>query len=248
MSTEFLQLPPPALRAFLPWILIGVGFVAQFSGARLLIGRHRQSTAEELRVTDCPSAPEDDAAAPLSLEMPIEGAHVPTNPELLPGARRAYRGGEHQGVDFSCRPGTPVVAAADGWVLSIADEPDLPKARRDELLGYCKQLGETPPEVLGVLHGRRVTLCHGLREGQLLTTSYSHLGDVSPDIKPGVRVRLGDAIGETGASGTSHAFGDSRWSELHFEVHLNGVPLGEGLAPREAGALYRQFLRGEVPQ
>ena len=35
-------------------------------------------------------------------------------------------------------------------------------------------------------------------------------------------------------------------SELHFEVHLNGVPLGEGLAPRDAGALYRDFLRREV--
>ena len=50
------------------------------------------------------------------------------------------------------------------------------------------------------------------------------------------------------ASRPAIACGDSRWSELHFEVHLNGVPLGEGLTPQDAGALYREFLRREVPQ
>ncbi len=97
-----------------------------------------------------------------------------------------------------------------------------------------------------MLHGRRVTLCHGMREGKLLTTSYSHLGAVSPDIRPGVRVSQGELIGKAGSSGTSHAYRDGPWSELHFEIRLNGVPLGEGMPPLAAGQMYGNLLRNEV--
>lgn len=246
MWSEFAQISTQGLRVLLPWILFVAGFVAQFAGARLLVGRMRPTMSLPPDVAERVVPQVEDPEGLPSLETPIAGGRVPTSPELLPGARRTYRGGEHQGVDFSCHPGTPVVAAADGWVMSIDDEPNLPESRRNELLGYCKQLGETPPEVLGVLHGRRVTLCHGMRERQLFTTSYSHLGAVSPDIRPGVRVRQGDLIGETGSSGTSHAYRNDGWGELHFEIRLNGVPLGVGMPPQAAGQLYRTLLGDEV--
>ena len=130
--------------------------------------------------------------------------------------------------------------------MSVDDEPDLPESRRNELLRYCTQLGETPLEVLSVLHGRRVTLCHGIYEGRLLTTSYSHLGSIGPNLKPGLRVHKGDLIGVAGSSGTSHAYRADGWGELHFEIHLNGVPLGAGMPPQVAGQQYRELLGSEV--
>ena len=245
MLTDVIQLPAPGLRVLLPWILIAAGFIAQLGGLHILRSRVRSATSSRA-VTEQALLPGEGLEAMPSLGAPIAGARVPTNPELLPGARRAYRGGEHEGVDFLCWPGTPVVAAADGWVMSIDDEPDLPESRRNELLSYCTQLGETPLEVLNVLHGRRIRLCHGMRGGQLLTTSYSHLRVVGPDIKPGVRVRQGDLIGEAGSSGTSHAYLADGWGELHFEIHLNGVPLGAGMLPQVAGQQYREFLGHQV--
>lgn len=246
MWTEFIQIPTPGLRLVLPWILIAAGFAAQFAGARLLASRTRSVAASLPGLTELAAPPLDNPEDLPALETPIAGARVPTDPELLPGSRRAYRGGEHQGVDFSCRPGTSVVAAADGWVLSIEDGPNLPETRRSELLSYCKQLGSTPPEVLSVLHGRRVTLCHGMHEGRLLTTSYSHLGSVSPDIAPGRRLRKGALLGVAGSSGTSHAYRDDGWGELHFEIRLNGLPLGAGMPPQVAGQQYRELLGAGV--
>ena len=247
MWTDLIQLPAPGLRALLPWILIAAGFIAQIGGVRILRDRVRPATSSRI-VTEQGLPPGEGMEAMLSLEPPIAGARVPTDPALLPGARRKYRGGEHEGVDFSCRPGTPVVAAADGWVMSIDDEPNLPESRRNELLRYCTQLGETPLEVLSVLHGRRVTLCHGIYEGRLLTTSYSHLGSIGPDLGPGLRVRKGDLIGVAGSSGTSHAYRADGWGELHFEIHLNGVPLGAGMPPQAAGQQYRDLLGSGVAQ
>jgi len=244
--TDFVQMPVPGLRVLMPWILIAAGMVAQLAGARLLMGGARSGKPSLPELTERAASSLSDPGELPRLETPIAGARVPTNPELLPGSRRAYRGGEHQGVDFSCRPGTSVVAAADGWVLSVEDGPDLPESRRTELLSYCKQLGNTPPEVLTVLHGRRVTLCHGMYEGRLLTTSYSHLGSVSPDIVAGCRVRKGDLVGVSGSSGTSHAYRDDGWGELHFEVHLDGVPLGSGMSPQLAGDQYREVLGARV--
>lgn len=228
----------------LPWLLITGGCVVAFVGGHLLLARTTRKESLHPIVEAAPSLEELDGESPFL--MPIEGARIPTNPALLPGASRAYRGGQHAGVDFSDHPGTDVVAIADGWVLSVEDGPTLSEARRIEVLGYCTQLRLTPPEVLSVLHGRRVTLCHGIHDGRLLTTSYSHLGSVSPDLRPGNHVGKGEVIGETGASGTSHEFHDSKWSELHFEIHLNGVPLGTGLPPLLAGQHYREFFRQEA--
>lgn len=237
------------LRAHLPWILLVGGLLAQLAGARILAGRAQAVVSRQTEVAEhSDPVPMSDSEKLPPLETPIAGAHVPTNPALLPGARREYRGGAHEGIDFSCSPGTPVRAAAAGWVLSIDDEPNLPEARRTEILRYCQQLGRTPAEVLQVLHGRRVILCHGMYDGRLLTTSYSHLASIRSALKPGSRVQQGEALGESGASGTSHAYADDGWGEVHFEIRLNGVPLGSDMLPQEAGALYREVLSAEIPR
>jgi murein DD-endopeptidase MepM/ murein hydrolase activator NlpD len=111
--------------------------------------------------------------------MPIDGAEVPQNIEQLPGAARGYRNGRHEGVDIYCAYGTPVLAAKDGYVLSVgADYHDLSKASRDRLLGIAKNLISTPAEVTDILHGRRVILDHGISSGRWVVTVYSHLSEV----------------------------------------------------------------------
>lgn len=224
-----------------PWLLVLFGVGAQVLGLYLLTLRVTRPSPPAARGVAVADWSADDADS-LAIVLPIDGARVPDNPDLLPGASRSYRGGQHQGVDFRCRSGAPVLAAGDGWVLSIDDEPNLPEARRIQVLAYTQALGETPPEVLQVLHGRRIVLCHGIRGGKLLTTSYSHLERIRPDLKPGDCVDQGEVIAAAGASGTSHAYRRDGWAEVHFEVRLNGEPLGNGLAPAPAGALYRSLL------
>jgi len=52
------------------------------------------------------------------LRIPVDGAEIPTSPELLPNSPRDYRAGWHEGIDFPADRGTPVRAAA---VCLIAD-------------------------------------------------------------------------------------------------------------------------------
>ena len=158
------------------------------------------------------------------------------------GARRVG-----EGVDFSCPPGTPVRAAATGYVLSVEDEPDLPQWRREELLRHCRLRGETPPEVLDVLHGQRVVLCHGTIDGELVTTAYSHLEKIEPSLRPGTEVEAGQIIGWAGSSGTSHTYEHGDWAELHFELRRSGKPVGLGFPGPKVAALYREYLRRVVP-
>lgn len=223
-----------------PWLLVLLGFSAQMVGVHLMASRLARSETVE------GAALESDGEGPDSVRfvLPIDGARVPDNPDHLPGASRAYRGGQHEGVDFRCRPGTPVHAAADGFVLSIDDEPNLPERRRNELLDYCQRRGETPEVILDALHGQRVVVCHRTLGGELVTTSYSHLQDIDSLLKPGSEVRRNQVIGWAGNSGTSHAYRNDGWGELHFELRINGRPVGIGLAAGDAAALYRQYLGG----
>src|SRR6266508_2338384 len=53
------------------------------------------------------------------LMIPIEGADIPTAPELLPNSPREYRAGWHEGIDFPADRGTTVRAAASGTVVRV---------------------------------------------------------------------------------------------------------------------------------
>src|SRR4051812_14513929 len=53
------------------------------------------------------------------LAIPIAGASLPTDPELLPNAPREFRGGWHEGIDFPAATGTEVHAVAAGTILRI---------------------------------------------------------------------------------------------------------------------------------
>jgi murein DD-endopeptidase MepM/ murein hydrolase activator NlpD len=245
MLVDVLKLAPVPSRANLVWILFAVGIGVQGIALRLAAHRSRPAVvghedATDIVVSATPAGQFAESLELPDLSEPIAGAEVPSSPDHLPGAAREYRGGVHEGVDFRCHAGEPVHASADGWVLSIEDEPNLPEAQRNELLLTCRELGATPPEVLRVMHGRRVTLWHETSPGHLLTTSYSHLSAIRPDLKPGMRVLEHEVIGAAGASGTSHAYERNTWSEVHFELRFDGQPLGLGLRPAQAGELYRR--------
>ena len=252
MPTDVLKHAPAVLRSNLPWILFLGAVALQGAAMRIVVHRARITSSmpplvePDIVASESISAPMEELPGLPVMTEPIVGAHVPTDPSRLPGAVRGYRGGVHEGVDFSCAPGEPVVAAADGWVLSIDDEPNLPEPRRNELLSVCRELGETPPEVLRVLHGRRITLRHESSDGHLLTSSYSHLASIREDLRPGAHVFRGEQVGTAGSSGTSHAYRHDGWGEVHFEVRIDGHPLGLGGPPRQARALYCKCLGEEV--
>ena len=178
--------------------------------------------------------------------MPLDGIEIPQNADLLPGSARSYRNGRHEGVDLYCPYGTPVLAAKDGYVLSLsADYQDLPKVLRVRLLEIGKNLVSTPFEVTDALHGRRVLLDHGICDGRWVVTVYSHLSDVERSLKPGTFVKQGEIIGRVGNSGTSSA-GTTSGAHLHFEIRVNDHHLGEGMSPKESGKLYAAIIHGGV--
>lgn len=174
--------------------------------------------------------------------MPISSARIPNNRNLLPGAPRAYRNGKHEGVDLFCDFGTPVQAAKSGYViLAEKNYVDTPRNYRNRLLELSKRLYQTPPEILEVLHGRRVVVDHDVISGRWVVTVYSHLSQIKEGLKVGDHVTQGDIIGYVGNSGTSKT-GARQGAHLHFEIRANGHYLGEGISVQEAGQLLKAIL------
>ncbi|MBN1679206.1 MAG: peptidoglycan DD-metalloendopeptidase family protein [Anaerolineae bacterium] len=103
----------------------------------------------------------------------------------------------HHGVDTQNPSGTPILAVSDGWVVY---------AGSDSKQQFGPQLD---------FYGNLVILEHDLvaPTGEPLYTLYGHMSQV--DVTSGQRVKLGDKIGEVGATGV--ALG----AHLHFEVRLN---------------------------
>lgn len=83
-------------------------------------------------------------------------------------------------------------------------------------------------------YGNTVRITHS--DG--IETVYGHLSSIEAGVEPGAVVIQGYVIGEVGATGMTTG------PNLHFEVHVNGVPvdpLGEGETVRVA-AMDRQML------
>ena len=153
--------------------------------------------------------------------LPIEGADIPQDPELLPGAPRDYRGGIHEGIDFPAPTGTPVLAAASGTVARVdVSFLDWNREQQDIALYEAITLGYTPAATLDRIRGRQVWIDHG----KGLITRYAHLSAVEPLIV-GQRIEAGALVGEVGSSGYPEG-----GPHLHFEVRLGDDFYGDGLS------------------
>jgi hypothetical protein len=183
-------------------------------------------------------------AALKGLIPPIEGASLPEQMRLVPGAARVYRMGVHQGMDFyGYQAGWPVRAALAGQVIAASlNYQPLLAAEFEALVARAVSVGYTEPDSLARFEGRVVALAHG---GGLVTR-YAHLQSLAPGIVPGAQVEAGQTIGAVGVSGTqAEGQPGAAAPHLHFEIWINGHPLGEGIGLRETMWWFEQVM-GEV--
>ena len=165
------------------------------------------------------------------LVIPIDGAEIPTAPELLPNSAREYRAGWHEGIDFAADRGTPVRAAAAGTVLRVDREfVDWDAETLNAALETAIGLGYTPDETLDRIRGRQVWIAHGRQ----VVTRYAHLDSVA-DLYVGESVARGQVLGAVGSSGFEEG-----GPHLHFEVRVGDDYLGDWL---EGDALVRAITR-----
>jgi murein DD-endopeptidase MepM/ murein hydrolase activator NlpD len=154
------------------------------------------------------------------LALPIDGAALPTDPELLPNAARDYRAGWHEGIDFPADEGTPVRAIAAGTVIRIDhDFVDWSQQLRDIALDEATALGYTPSATLDRIRGRQVWIDH--RGG--VVSRYAHLLSVAA-LSIGDTVSSGQIVGAVGSSGYPEG-----GPHLHLEVRVRDSYLGDGL-------------------
>ncbi len=138
---------------------------------------------------------------PDEAECPVITSHF-ADPKRTDGSMRSprYYQGLHSGVDIPAPEGTPVVAMADGTVVS--------KGEGENIGGIGITLQHTPPET-GLPH--------------YTYTEYKHLVKL-PDFPIGHKVRLGEEIGQAGISGTTGGhYGEEGFSHLHLSAwHSEG--------------------------
>lgn len=167
--------------------------------------------------------------------VPIAGAALPEDPDVLPGSERAYRTGVHEGIDFAAAAGTPAVAAAAGTVARADHEyVEWTDAERERALDEARLLGYTPERTLDRIRGRQVWIDHG----RGVVTRYAHLESTEAGLRVGDAVAEGTVIGAVGSSGLP-----ASGPHLHFEVRLGESYLGEGLRDRELARAIRAAFR-----
>ena len=193
-------------------IVLGVAMVALTSPADAMVGDDRNDTDVPI-----PMPRLVGYALPVAEPLVLE-------PWLLPGAPRAYRGGVHEGIDFSAPYGMPVHAARAGVIVRIdTDYVEWSVQERAVALAAAALAGWTPPDVLDRLRGRQVWIDHG----DSVVTRYAHLSKVAA-LHVGDRVAAGDLVGNVGASGFPEG-----GPHLHFEIRVGDGYLGEDLSPEE---------------
>lgn len=182
------------------------------------------------------------------LILPIDGVALPRHPGVWPGARRLYRWGIHQGVDFFADAattgrvvmGTPVRAADAGKVVrSDVNFRDMDYPTYSRVIRQCRESHMTSDRNEDLLRGCQVWIDHG----HGLVTRYAHLNGVASGIKAGRYVNRGDIIGYVGVSGTGQNLpGVAKHPHLHFEIWLDGHYLGWGLTQSETLGVFEDIF------
>jgi len=181
------------------------------------------------------------------LHMPIVGITLPKHAGVYPGARRLYRFGVHEGMDFfygggraRVYMGSPVVAAGDGKIIRAdGDFKDMNQATFNRVMSDCAREHRTSDKNEDLFRGCQVWIDHG----DNLITRYAHLNKINPKIKVGQTVKHGDLIGFVGVSGTGQNLpGRTKQPHLHFEIWLDGKYLGYGLTPSETVGIFENIF------
>ena len=189
-----------------------------------------------------------DVAARLAPSIVLPAGCQPPlhDPSRLPNAPRSYRSGVHQGVDFACLRGSPVNAVLEGHVVvAVGDYQNPSPGQQNEVLAIAEALETTPPYTLVMLYGNYVVVDHGIIDGVGHVVSlYAHLEALDPAVRTGIWVRTGQTLGRIGNSGTASAAAAEFYANvhLHWELHVNGRYLGEGLSAADTGTLYSALL------
>lgn len=184
--------------------------------------------------------------------IPIKGVALPRHVGVFPGARRLYRFGIHEGMDFFLDPGsrtkvamnTQVRAADGGKVLrSDVNFKDMNAAQFNKVMNECYREHRTSDHNEDLFRGCQVWISHG----NGIVTRYAHLNKVNPQVKKDQQVARGDLIGFVGVSGTGQNLpGRAKYPHLHFEIWLDGKYLGWGLTPAETMGVYEDIFGNGV--
>ncbi len=177
-----------------------------------------------------------------AFQLPFVGGVLPNRPRSYPGARRLYRFGIHEGVDFyewdapNLVFGSPVGAIADGVVVRIDhDFAEMTPEAYAVVMNEIYALHATPERWLDKLRGQQVWIEHAPG----VVSRYSHLSAVAADLQVGDRVTAGQRVGAVGVSGTSSGvYGTTDDYHLHWEIWLHDRYLGFGLTLRETMRLW----------
>jgi murein DD-endopeptidase MepM/ murein hydrolase activator NlpD len=162
------------------------------------------------------------------LRSPIPGAHVSLVDSSLPGAKRAYRNGIHEGLDWYTfgtgkviNTHTPVLSMGSGVVVRADhDYQEMSPKERGKWLTLGRQNnGQTPMYILDKLRGRTVWI--QFENGVM--ARYCHLSRISDTLKVGGKVHTGDVLGYVGNSGTSDGvLKNSQGLHLHLDILIHG--------------------------
>ena len=162
------------------------------------------------------------------IKLPSEDYVVPSILNLLPNAKREYRAGRHEGVDFSVPLNAPIMAVASGVVVrSNPKHVDVDIDTYNAFLATSAQLNKTPDDIYNyILLGKSVVIDHGYTiTSKFRTISvYAHLSSIPEGIVPGAQVEQGSVIGLSGNTGTSDgALKNDRGAHLHWEMHFDSA-------------------------
>ena len=163
-----------------------------------------------------------------TIQLPSNDYVVPSILNLLPNAKREYRAGTHEGIDFSVPLNAAVIAVAGGIVVrSNPKHVGVDIDTYNTFLATSAQLNKTPDDIYNyILLGKSVVIDHGYTiTSKFRTISvYAHLSSIPEGIVPGAQVEQGTIIGFSGNTGTSDgALKNDRGAHLHWEMHFDSA-------------------------
>ncbi|MBC8227035.1 MAG: M23 family metallopeptidase [Gammaproteobacteria bacterium] len=161
-----------------------------------------------------------------TIQLPSKDYLVPSILNLLPNAKRGYRSGYHEGIDFSAPLNTPITAVSGGIVVrSNPQHMDVDLDTYNAFLNISAELGKTPDDIYQyILLGKSIVIDHGYTiTSKFRTISvYAHLSNIAEGVLPGTVVEKGDLIGFSGNTGTSDgALRNNKGAHLHWELHFD---------------------------